>query len=84
MSLSQAPLPKLCLTHHPEHLSEEHGMGAGTWKKQSWREGTGGSRPRLWKIVCTGVEQRGKENMLKMQKHLRLSGFAFGEDCVSS
>lgn len=74
---------KLCLTHHPGYLPEEHGTGAGTWKKQFWREGAGGSRPRLWKIVCSGVEQRGKD-MLRTQKHLRCSGFAFGEDCVLS
>lgn len=80
MPLSQA------LTHHCEHLPEEHGMGAGTFKKQFWREGASGCRPTVCKVVCTGVEQRGKENVLKIEKHLRISelGCVFNEDCVSS
>ena len=61
-------------------------MGAETFKKQFWREGSSGCRPTVCKIVCTGVEQREKENVLKIEKHLRISelGCVFDEDCMSS
>lgn len=61
------------------------GAWGGSWGLEKfWREGAGGFKPRAWKIVCSRMEERGKENVLVIQKHLRLSGFPFDEACVSS
>lgn len=61
-------------------------MGAGTLKKQFWRERASGYSLKACNIFCTGVEQRGKENVLKIENHLRISelGCVFNEDYVLS
>lgn len=73
---------KLCLTHHLEHLPEEHGVGAGTWKRSGEKE-LADPGPEHGKLSALGWS-RGERRICLKYKSIWDSRFPFGEVCVLS